>query len=495
MAEPASTPFRRRFVISTNILLQCLAVLALMVMINWLVARHYTRFDWTKSGYYKISDKTKQVLTTLKEPLKIIVYFRPTSESAMDDQIFDDVRNLLREFKFFGRQKVSVEYVDPDREPVRAGKIVDEFKIYEHDPSMVIFADGPRHKYVSREEMVDLVPGNYGEPLHIKDFKAEGAFLSAIQSVTEGEPPTVYFLTGHGEHDPESFDAHTGYSTINTYIKRDNLIVQKWNLQDEQSFPTNGGAVVIAGPTKRFAAAELTALDLYLKNHGRVFVMLDPKTDSGLEDTLKKWGVQIDNDLAMRKAGTMMGSELIDVNALATKYAPHPITARLNDVNTEFPYARSVRRIPPAAPGDQSRVTELAFTGPAFWGSVTPDADPVVYNQLTDFAGPLPLAVAVESGQPRDVNVDLGVTRLVVVGTSGFIDNSSLTPGNLDFFMSSLNWLLKREQLLAVGPKVPEEFRLDMTDSQVRAVYGLAIIGMPLAVAILGVIVWLRRRK
>ena len=87
------------------------------------------------------------------------------------------------------------------------------------------------------------------------------------------------------------------------------------------------------------------------------------------------------------------------------------------------------------------------------------------------------------------------MTRMVVVGTSSFVDNGSLAGGNLDFFMNSLNWLLQREQLIAVGPKLPEEFRLDMSPNQARAVYGLVIGGMPLAVAVLGLFVWTKRRK
>jgi hypothetical protein len=82
-----------------------------------------------------------------------------------------------------------------------------------------------------------------------------------------------------------------------------------------------------------------------------------------------------------------------------------------------------------------------------------------------------------------------------VAGSSGFADNSSLTGGNLDFFMSALNWLLKRDQILAVGPKTPQEFRLDMTLQQLRAVYALVIFGLPLAVGVVGTVVWLRRRK
>ena len=487
----------RRLVISANVIVQILAVLALVVMANWLVSRHYSRFDWTKSGYYKISAKTQQALRALPEPVKVIVYLQPSAESDLEEKIFQDVRHLLAEFKFYGQDKLQIEYVDPDRDLARAKQVVEQYKFNVRESALVIFACGARNKYVGKDEMVEMEGGQgYGAPSRIKGFKAEGAFLSAIQTVTEGEPPAIYFLTGHGERDPESFDQRAGYSTLATYIKRDNLKVARWNWQEQQALPTNANAIVIAGPHKKFSDAEQTALDQYLKNRGRLLVLLEPKTDSGLETFLKKWGVQVDDDLVMRKAGALLGTELLDVNAVATTYARHPVTAKLTDVNTEFPYCRSVRQSK-AEPGntDQPRVTELATAPAAFWGETDPDNEHAEFDPVRDLAGPLSLAVAVETGQPRGADVDLGETRLIVVGTASFVDNSALTAGNLDFFMSGLNWLLKRDQLLAVGPKVPEEFRLDISPSELKAVYALTIVGLPLLVGIIGLSVWLRRRK
>src|SRR5262245_47003683 len=113
MAETNPAPKRNRMIISANVLVQIIAVLALVVMGNWFVSRHYGRIDLTKSGYYKVSDKTKQMLGALKEPLKVIVYLQPNVESSLDAKIFDDVRQLLNEFKFFGKDKLDIEYVDP----------------------------------------------------------------------------------------------------------------------------------------------------------------------------------------------------------------------------------------------------------------------------------------------------------------------------------------------------------------------------------------------
>jgi len=496
MAESSSSG-HRRWVISANVLVQLGAVLVLLVLVNWLVSRHYTRFDWTKSGYYKISDKTQQALAALREPVRVIVYLQPNAESELEEKIFQDVRHLLTEFQFYGRDRLQIEYVDPDRDLARAKQVVEEYKFDVREPALVIFAHGSRSKYVSKDEMVEMEGGaGEGGPARIKSFKAEGAFLGAIQTVTEGEPPTIYFLTGHGERDPESFEQRAGYSTLATYIKRDNLKVARWNWQEQQAFPTNASALVIAGPKTKVAEAELAALDQYLKNHGRVLVMLDPKIESGLEGFLKKWGVQVDDDLILRKAGALLGTELLDVNAVATTYAQHAVTAKLADVNTEFPYCRSVRQAKTeAGSADQPRVTELASTSAAFWGETDPDTEHAKFDPARDVAGPVSLAVAVETGQPRGAEVDLGETRLIVVGTASFVDNSALTAGNLDFFMSSLNWLLKREQLLAVGPKVPDEFRLDISPNQLKAVYALTIVGLPLLVGLIGLLVWSRRRK
>jgi ABC-type uncharacterized transport system involved in gliding motility auxiliary subunit len=427
----------------------------------------------------------------------VIVFLPPTDKREYVEKILDDVRNLLAEFQFHGRDKLRVEYVDPQRDLGRARQVVEQYKL--DSPDVVIFASGGRHKYVRLDEMIDLENDRIemGAPPRVKAFKGEGVFLSAIQTVTEEESPKVYFLTGHGEHDPEQFDPREGYSELSRYIKRDNITVEKWNLLEKQTLPAAAGAIVIAGPRQAFTDPEINALDQYLKNKGRLLILLDPHTQTGLEKLLQRWDVQVDNDLAVAKGGMLLGTELIVVDALGANYAPHPITSKLEGVNTSFPYARSIRsaRRSQGNSPDQPRVTELVKTPPSFWGETDPDTEHMEFNPAQDIKGPLPLAVAVETSKPSGVDVNIGLTRAVIVGTSRFVDNSNLGGGNLDFFMNSLNWLLQREQLVAVSPKTPEEFSLDMSPNQQRAVYALVIAGMPLAVAIVGVAVWLRRRK
>jgi len=200
---------RRRLVIGANVFVQIVALLAVVVMVNWLAARHYVRFDWTKKGYYQLAGKTKQVLASLKDPVDLVVFLPANDHRDYVEKILDDVHNLLKEFQFYGKEKLRVEYVDPQRDLARAQQIVKQYNL--DSPDVIIFASRGHHKYVRLDEMVDLDTQSreMGES-RVKAFKGEGLFLSAIQTVTEEESPKVYFLTGHGERDPEDFDQREG---------------------------------------------------------------------------------------------------------------------------------------------------------------------------------------------------------------------------------------------------------------------------------------------
>jgi ABC-type uncharacterized transport system involved in gliding motility auxiliary subunit len=483
---------QRRVAISLNILVQIVALLALVVMANWLLSRHHPkRWDWTGSGYYKLSSKTAQVLKGLKDPLDIVVCIPTASSRDFIEKALQDTRSLLKEFENVGKSKVRVEYVDPQRDLNRARQLVEKYHL--DSPDQIIFASGARSKLVKLDDTVDVDGGGYmGGAPKIRAFKGEGVFLSAIQSVTQEKSPKVYFLVGHGERDIDSSDERNGYSMLASYIKRDNIQVEKWNYGQKRTWPADAAAVVIAGPQKRLSEGEFTALNEYLKNNGRVMMLLDYKVQSGLEVFLDRFGIQVDDNLAVMPFMGMM-----NVTAMGAEYARHPITAKLADINTAFPYARSIRRKAEtaAAVGERPDITELVKTPDSFWGETDYKSQQIKFDAKTDIRGPLSLAVAAETRKPGGVELD-GM-RMVAVGCSQFVDNHNIrgNEGNVDFFMNSLNWLLKREQQIAVSPKTPQEFRLDMTPKQARAVYALVIGGMPLAVALLGVTVWIRRRK
>ena len=132
-----------------------MALLAVVVMVNWLASRHYVRFDWTKAGYYQLAGKTKQVLKSLQDPVEVVVFLPPNDRRDYVEKTLDDVRNLLKEFQFYGKEKLHVEYVDPQRDLARAQQLVKQYTL--DSPDVIIFASRGHHKYVRLDEMVESV--------------------------------------------------------------------------------------------------------------------------------------------------------------------------------------------------------------------------------------------------------------------------------------------------------------------------------------------------
>ena len=478
---------RRKFAISVNTLVSLGLAALLVLMINYLSYRHHIRLDWSRSRYYSLSDKTLGLLSGLTNRIDAIVFFQPGHE------VYEDIRNLLQEYEY-AAPMLRVEWVDPDRDLARTEELMRKYQV--DQANVVVFDAAGRNKYVTARDLAeyDYTPVQFGQPPERILFKGEQAFSSAIQSITEARRPAVYFLQGHGERDVDSFNRAAGYSSLSQEIKRDNVEVRKLTLGEAQAIPADCDALVIAGPEKRISEQELNLIRDYLRQKGRLLVMLDAMTQTGLEPLMEEWGVRLADDVVVDATRTLSGRELF-----ITRYEPHPITGKLKNETSILYLPRSVEPVLSAeeaggAP-DKSRVMPLAASSEAGWAESDLTQNPMKFDAGADRPGPVTVAVAAERGPVPGIDVQIRPTRVVVFGDSDFASNAALTGGNTDFFLSVLNWLLERSDLMAIAPKPVEQNRLTLTEVQLRMLHWLAVVVLPLLVAMVGVGVWLRRRS
>jgi hypothetical protein len=86
---------------------------------------------------------------------------------------------------------------------------------------------------------------------------------------------------------------------------------------------------------------------------------------------------------------------------------------------------------------------------------------------------------------------------MVLVGNAGFLSNEGLRVSDIgiDFAVNALNWLINREQLAGIPPKPKQALNLSLNEAQMSKI-ALAVIGViPAAVALVGLLVWWRRRN
>jgi ABC-type uncharacterized transport system involved in gliding motility auxiliary subunit len=486
-----------------------LLVGALLIIFNYFGWKYYQRFDWTRSELYSLSEKSRSMMSTLDRDIEAVVFMSPSAP------LFDSVIELLSRYDA-ASPHFSTRVVDPAKNLIEAQTLVDKFQLSQVD--VVVLDRGDDQRII---EGVDLAEYDYsglqfGQGPEMTGFKGEQAFTGAILELIEDNKPKILFTVGHGERRLDEFSSR-GLSRVGGLLEQDNFQIEEWASLGEARVPEGTDLVIVAGPTSNFIEPELAALATYVDGGGRLLAFLDPVIGdsgpgtTGLEELLGLYGVDVGFDIVVDPSNPIpfYGAETIFINA----YGEHPATRSLDQaaIPVILPLARSV--VPSEDAPEDLDVRELLITSPQGWGETDLDALERVELDGEDVEGPVSVAVAVSSrddsdgatlpGQdasapedevPADTR-DAGL-RLMVFGDSDLVTNAQLVNvGNTELVLNSVNWLVERENLIGIPPKSPEQVRLSLSGSQLRSMAWLVFGVLPGLSILVGVFVFVRRRR
>lgn len=503
--NPPSFSKSRKWLIGLNVGIAIIALLALVVMANYLAARYYTRIPWTSRKQISLAPQTIRVLKSLTNEVKITVFF----DSRDSKDLREMIMAILKEYNYLNR-KIIVKIVDPSRNPAQAEAVLSTYKLAAlKDKNFVLLDCAGQTKTYYESELADfkISPKQGGQPNEYEKmmvaFRGEMVFTTAIFNLVNSREFKVCFLQDHGENDPEKTNEN-GYSKFADALKeKNNVRWGKISLLGSNVIPADCHLLVIAGPRGPYEAQELVKIENYLKQGGRAFVLFNnliwSSRLSGLERIVAQWGVGVAADVVsdphyeLTDAGDLLTAQLED---------QHPITKALAEGED-----LKIRLFSPRMIGGSS----ANFSGPnapqlKFLAATSKNAtessdirDGVVYkNPSRSVPAPFALIVAVEQGGVKDVSSERGAMRMVVVGDSLCMDNQLIdTFGNHYFATLAANWLLDRPQVLFEGlvPVPLKEYRLVMTKRQVSTVRWLLLAAMPGGILLFGALVWWRRRR
>ena len=486
----------RKFVVGLNVIIGSAAAFAVAVMLNYLATRYFIRAHWGGSAQSRLSPGTLRVLASLTNQVKVIVYF----DKEEDADLYEQVWALLREYKF-ASSKIELEVVDPVRDPARAGMIQNRYKQGGvGDKGLVIFDAGGPPAFARATELSDYDYENVlrGESREVRrtHFKGEQRFTSALFRATHSRALKAYFSQGHGEHDPTGEQQRIGYSQFAYLLWERNVKTESLSLFGTSEVPTDCNLLIVAGPTDPFLPDELEKIDRYLSQGGRMLLLLNNAPASratGLEKMMAKWGVAVGYDMIIDKENNENGG----ISLVTSGFGSHPIVKGLLRHRLVLVMPRSISKMQGGIPtADVPRVEELTFSGPQSIAA-TDFSDGAVRARPTDRRGAASLMVAVERGNVKGVSTERGATRFVVTGDSSFLGNGVIEfQANRDFAVQAIDWLLDRSELLAgIGPRPITDYKLTITASEISKVRWLLLAGMPGVVLLLGLVVWVRRRK
>lgn len=482
----------RRWYISFHVVLGILAIMSLVAMANYLAIRHPRRYNWNPEGKFQLSPLTVQVLHSITNQVKVVVYYDP------DEPLYEHVTTLLKEYTLLS-PRINVDIVNYINDPAKAGYVRTRYHLSEAARDLVIFESNGRVESVTQSELSELdlskLMSGQSKEVKRKAFLGERMFTSKIITVTDSRPYNAYYVLGHGEHDPKNSD-QLGYSSFGSLIANSNVRVMPLNLIAANTVPADCDLLIIAGPVQNVLPEEIQKVDKYLTQGGRLFLLLNFRSPDSFRALLTKWGVAVGDNVVFDESNAHDTDRAI----ILQDYGSHPIVTPLKSIPLpmELAWPRSVERgADLSQSADAPQVTELVHTGPQ--GTTRDSFSPGVKFPAAsprDRHGAISVIAAVEKGSTAKVRLEHGSTRIVVAGDSSFLANYLIEfPGNREFGWHALNWLLDRSQLLgAIGPQPLTEYKLTMTESQTNSVRWLLLAVLPGSVLLFGLVVWFQRR-
>jgi ABC-type uncharacterized transport system involved in gliding motility auxiliary subunit len=454
----------RSLQVTSNALVGAVAMVLILGVLNVIAVRYSQQWDWSENQQFSLAPQTQALVRSLQKPLKVWTFRAEPPIQTLEEE------TLLERYQKFNRDRFSFEFVDSQANPGLARK-------YEvRSPQQVILEYDSRTKTLTG-------------PL------TEANLTPAIAAVIRNQKLTVYFLEGHGEV-PLS-GGELNFQTAADELAQQDIAVNPLNLV-QQPIPADAKVLIIAGPKRPYLEPEIQLLRNYLKQGGRLLVMLNPESKTNLEGLLQAWGVTLDNRLIVDVSGA--GGQLLGLGPavpVVLDYGSHPITQDFDKGFSFFPLAQAVT-VTPAA---EREATALLMTGEQTWAEQNPDNKKLELDPKVDRPGPLSIGVAIE--QPIETptpesatSSPTATTRLIVLGDSDFATTGPFGQGlNGDLFLNAVNWLGDDQpSALSLRPKQQVERRLDLKTGTFRLLAVVAVLLLPLAALVGAGVMWWRRR-
>jgi ABC-type uncharacterized transport system involved in gliding motility auxiliary subunit len=448
----------------SNAVILSIAAIGIVVLLNYLSNRYYKRFDVTQSQRHSLSPQSIQILQGLNVDIEFIGVY----PSGQDQEAFETW------IETYQAQTNHIQYTwfDPVREPGEADKL--GWSAY---GGGMIVRRGSKSTQVYTADEQDIT--------------------SAILKVSSDVAKTVYFLSGHNERSPTTYEG-TGYSTIGDMLRNNNYQVKSLNLVITDTVPADAAVVVIAGPQSTLLQEEQQKLISYLLNGGKALIMVDPGPETGINAVLAPWKVHFENMVVVDTLQSLSGDPLSPV---ISEWQYSQITKDLTNMLLVMPVACPiVSDIDPASATGAGAIdfTALASSSARSWAESDTESPQAQYDEGSDILGPLTLVASIEapSSAPSPEGITPPNTRIVLIGDSDLAVNDVLSqiPNGEYLVTNAINWLAEEESLIAIGPKNDTQQSIRLSMVQEGAVCFGTLILIPAVIVVVGVVVWLKRR-
>jgi len=461
----------KKWAYGVNTIVSTIIFFAILVLLVLIAEQKPLRLDLTQTRSFSLSGQTLNILNEIDKPIAVKVFISASGPGAQNK---DKIKDILDTYCYHNKH-IKYEFVDPDSQP----EITRRYEVKTYGTIVLEGYDKKQVVQTADEENI----------------------TNALLKLTRKEQKKIYFLAGHGEHSLVA-DTADSFSNAKSALEKNLYVTADLNLLQQEDVPADAAAVIIAGPRKPIPQREQGIIKNYLARGGKVMLMIDPLTQTGMKDFLEGYGIQITDDVVIDRLSRLFGaSERVPV---VMEYGPHKITDNFSEF-TFYPDARSV--VPSDKPPQGIQVQVLASTSPNAWAERNLEMlkeGKAAFDKDKDLPGPVPLVVLAdiaghkqqaEAGQKEDNSPTAKDGVLVVSGNSLFASNSYFNEyGNGDFFLNTVSFLADETNLITVErPNTNKPLLL--TRTQATTIFWIVLVIVPFLVLVAGIAVRRVRRS
>ena len=343
-----------------------------ILLVNLLISGSIFRWDLTKEKRYSLTSLSKETAESLSYPIEVTAYMDGTYPLVIS-RFQQSIYATLEELGGYSRGKIILSYIDPNEDAAAR----DTLRRYGFTPIAVQVQSSAttrsqkamypvlHFRYGERTRWVNVlqnyaIPQRRGERevVNFDLVKAEAnleyEIVSTLRSLLRDRPPTLAFLTGHGELSWEEIAQDIQQELVSNTYRFGPLSLDA--LQGQGIVPEID-AVLIQQPTQAFSERDKYELDQYLMRGGNLIWVLDYQQvdfnmdlkanaltllyELNIDDFFFKHGVKLNTDLILdlscqKREFTQESPEGIQIESLP--WVLYPIIRQL----PELPFTRNV---------------------------------------------------------------------------------------------------------------------------------------------------------
>ena len=456
-----------------------LIIVAVCIGINILVENaNLTDFDFTEDKIYSLSEQSKDIAESIDEDVEIILV--NMSESQED---YANKYNSVND-------KIKVEVVN---DVTSRPDLTDEYGLTS-DSYAIIVKSGDKSKVLSSYDLYTIDYTTYQQ----KDITEE-ALTNAIIDVTTEEKPVIYNLTGHNKYSSDYY-----YYFIQD-LQDEAYEFNDLDLLTAGEIPEDAAVLMITTLSEDITEAERDAILDYIQAGGKIILFSDPNTTGkempNFQDILDEYGVSISEGVMLEQDSSKMlyGTP----SAILVTVSPYTSVTQETNKNMNACFM-TTGRIDVA---DSEELEELGVEIETLATTSTESFYRTDYslesNSKTEDDEDSPSATV---GALVKKTIDEETTsELIVYSNNIFITNLRIAISQeyfsyaLDFYnnedleMNSIAYLTERDNMITIR-KDAEVSTYTVTQEQNTIILSI-IFAIPAIIIIIGIIVWVVRRR